>query len=195
LNLVYLSECLNLPEVADYWLQIIEMNNFQKRRFALRIIECLFNTITAKKIAILGFAFKKNTGDTRESPAILVCKYLLEEGAKLCIYDPKVPKRQIYSDLRSAERPDDEKLIEVTDSPYGATEGAHAIVFCTEWDEFTELDFKKMYEQMLKPAFVFDGRNIVNVEELQSIGFHVETIGRRTSKILKTRINRYISHD
>ncbi|CAG2182663.1 unnamed protein product, partial [Oppiella nova] len=145
--------------------------------------------------AVLGFAFKKNTGDTRESPAILVCKYLLEEGAKLCIYDPKVPKQQIYTDLRSADRLDDERLIEVVDSPYKATEGAHAMVFCTEWDEFLKLDFKRMYDQMLKPAFVFDGRKIVNVEELQSIGFHVETIGRRTSKPFKTRINRYISHD
>lgn len=95
LNLVYIAESLNLPEVASYWLQVIEMNDFQKTRFARRIIECLFNTITDKKIAILGFAFKKNTGDTRQSPAIFVCKYLLDEGAQLCIYDPKVPKHQI----------------------------------------------------------------------------------------------------
>lgn len=198
LNLVYLSECLNLPEVANYWSQIIEMNNFQKRRFALRIIECLFNTITDKKIAIFGFAFKKNTGDTRESPAILVCKHLLEEGAQLCIYDPKVPEQQIMNDLRFPDREDSErikKLIEVTDSPYEAAFKAHAIVICTEWDEFLELDYKKMYDHMLKPAFVFDGRKIVNVDELQSVGFHVETIGRRTSRPFKTRINRYISSD
>ncbi|XP_054164053.1 UDP-glucose 6-dehydrogenase-like [Oppia nitens] len=199
LNLVYLSECLNLPEVAAYWSQIIEMNDFQKRRFALRIIECLFNTVTNKKIAILGFAFKSNTGDTRESPAILVCKYLLEEGARLCIYDPKVPKQQIYSDLKVADNAENEKfknLIEVVDNPYKATDKAHAIVICTSWDEFLKLDYNKMYDQMLKPAFVFDGRKMVNIEELQSIGFHVETIGRKTSKQpFKTRITRYISSD
>ncbi|MEQ2276479.1 hypothetical protein XENORESO_021410, partial [Xenotaenia resolanae] len=99
LNLVYLCEALNLPEVASYWQQVIDMNEYQRRRFACRIIDCLFNTVTGKKIALLGFSFKKDTGDTRESSSIYISKYLMDEGAKLFIYDPKVLKEQIIHDL------------------------------------------------------------------------------------------------
>ncbi|XP_062594063.1 UDP-glucose 6-dehydrogenase-like, partial [Saccostrea cucullata] len=99
LNMVYLCECLNLPEVADYWQQVININEYQKRRFANRIIECLFNTVTNKKIAVFGFSFKKDTGDTRESAAIYICKYLMDEGANLRIYDPKVTEKKIFGEL------------------------------------------------------------------------------------------------
>ncbi|KAH7644662.1 hypothetical protein DERF_010194 [Dermatophagoides farinae] len=187
LNLVYLCEYLKLPEVADYWHQIIAMNDYQKRRFALRITECMFNTITGKRIAILGFAFKANTGDTRESPAKLVCKHLLEEGAQLAIYDPKVLKEQIYADLNISDLniPDGNKCledyVEVVESPYIASTDAHAIVICTEWNEFKELNYEKMYSLMMKPAFIFDGRNLINVRQLEMIGFHVEKIGRQSN--------------
>ncbi|RWS15147.1 hypothetical protein B4U79_12749 [Dinothrombium tinctorium] len=189
LNLVYLSESLKLPE-------IIEMNDYQKSRFAARIINCLFNTITDKKIAILGFAFKANTGDTRESPASYVCRHLLDERAKLCIYDPKVPKIQIMSDLTDYSPEDCERnrsLITIVSNAYEAAKDAHAIVVCTGWEEFKSLDYQKIYDSMLKPAFVFDGRRILNVEELQAIGFYVETIGRKTAR--PTLLNRYISSD
>jgi UDPglucose 6-dehydrogenase len=90
LNLVYLAESLHLPVVAAYWRAVVDMNDWQERRFSGHIVRSLFNTVAGKKIAILGFAFKKNTGDTREAPAIYVCRDLLEEGAHITIYDPKV---------------------------------------------------------------------------------------------------------
>eukprot|EP00092_Neocalanus_flemingeri_P032518 GFUD01035367.1.p1 GENE.GFUD01035367.1~~GFUD01035367.1.p1 ORF type:complete len:479 (+),score=140.93 GFUD01035367.1:125-1561(+) len=183
LNLVYISEMLNLPEVAEYWAQVIKLNNFQRTRFSQRIVQCLFNTITDKKICILGFAFKKNTGDTRESAAIYIANHLLEEGANLSIYDPKVRQQQMIMELEtvsSAENVDriPSSVVSCSD-PYTAAQGAHAVVVCTEWDEFLGLDYKKIYKSMSKPAFLFDGRKILNHEDLINIGFHVETIGKR----------------
>ncbi|KAL1130512.1 hypothetical protein AAG570_011758 [Ranatra chinensis] len=203
LNLVYICECLNLPEVAAYWQQVIDINEYQKSRFSAKIIESLFNTVTDKQIAILGFAFKKDTGDTRESPAIHVAKTLLDEGAKLHIYDPKVvifniscyyfnvENCQILEDLTHpyiTDEPENVKdSITIHSNAYSATSGTHAIVVCTEWDEFTALDFQKIYKNMIKPAYVFDGRMILNHEELAKIGFVVHTIGKRMSR---TGINR-----
>nr|CAG4640745.1 EOG090X03RJ [Eulimnadia texana] len=184
LNLVYISECLNLPQVAAYWQQVIDMNEYQRTRFAQLIVQRLFNTITGKNIAVLGFAFKKNTGDTRESPAIYVAKHLLDEGAHLRIYDPKVEASQIYADLTQlSDDPDSIRpLITVHEDAYTAAKGTHAIVVCTEWDEFVSLDYRRMYEDMLKPAFIFDGRKILDHSALAAIGFHVETIGKRAGK-------------
>lgn len=186
LNLVYICEKLNLPEVAQYWQKVIDMNEYQKERFSQKIIECLFNTVNDKRICILGFAFKKNTGDTRETPAIAVCKTLLEEGAKLNIYDPKVEKSQIILDLTSARVTDDpesvRKSIEIFSDPYEAIANSHAIVICTEWDEFTELDFIRIYASMMKPAYIFDGRKILKHDELQDLGFHVVTIGKKLNR-------------
>ncbi|XP_032776977.2 UDP-glucose 6-dehydrogenase isoform X1 [Daphnia magna] len=178
LNLVYISESLNLTSVAAYWQQVIDMNEYQKSRFGERIVQSMFNTITDKRIAILGFAFKKNTGDTRESPAIHVAKHLLEEGAFLHIYDPKVEKAQILLDL---DQLDEESGISIHTDPYEAAKGTHALVICTEWDQFivNTYDYQRMYDSMLKPAFVFDGRKILNHSALAKIGFHVETIGKR----------------
>lgn len=140
LNLVYICENLNLPEVAAYWQQVIDMNEYQKSRFAQKIIENLFNTVTDKRITIFGFAFKKNTGDTRETPALTVCKTLLEEGAKLNIYDPKVYPEQIIDDLTHPYVTDNpeyvRKAIEIHDNAYDAVKDTYAIVLCTEWDEF-----------------------------------------------------------
>ncbi|KAI7693607.1 UDP-glucose 6-dehydrogenase [Sarcoptes scabiei] len=190
LNLIYLSEHLNLKEVADYWYQVIAMNDFQKKRFAQRILKSMFNTLAEKRIAVFGFAFKANTGDTRQSPAKTVCEFLLEEGAFLSIYDPKVKSEQILRDLDSFSSKNDyipgenftkiKTPITVVGTAQLACQRAHAIVICTEWDEFKQLDYEELYEKMLKPAFIFDGRNIVNVEKLQKIGFFVEKIGLKT---------------
>ncbi|CAG9828584.1 unnamed protein product [Diabrotica balteata] len=182
LNLVYICECFNLPEVAAYWQQVIDMNEYQKRRFTKQIIQSNFNTLSGKKICMLGFAFKKNTADTRESPAIYVGKTLLDEGASLRIYDPKVSNEQIFKELCKPEICVDPELykknISAYDDPYEAAKECHAIIVCTEWDEFIDLDYKKIYSDMMKPAYVFDGRKILDHQELIQIGFHVRTIGR-----------------
>jgi len=188
LNLVYLCESLNLPECANYWNQVILMNDYQRRRFATRIISCLFNTVADKKLTLLGFAFKKDTGDTRESSTIYVSKYLLDEGAKLHIYDPKVNPNQIRSDLSHptiASEEAVEKCVKIHNDPYEACRDAHAIAVCTEWDEFAALDWKRIYDQMLKPAFVFDGRNVLNHSHLAALGFNVEAIGKKVSANVK----------
>lgn len=191
LNLVYLCETLNLPEVAEYWQQVININEYQKRRFANKIIESLFNTVSRKKIAILGFAFKKDTGDTRESPSIYVSKYLMDEGAYISIYDPKVEKEQIISDLSHPNISDDpdrvENLVSICKDPYEASKQAHAVVVCTEWDEFKSYDYKRIFDNMLKPAFIFDGRMILDHTNLQEIGFRVYTIGKN---IPRSTVNR-----
>ena len=174
-NLVYLCEHFGLEEVADYWEQVVYMNDYQKRRFARRIIEALFNTAADKRIAVLGFAFKKDTNDTRESAAIYVCRDLLQEQAHLAIYDPKAPAEQIHADLAPVA---DCSAIEICDDAYRAVEGAHAVAIMTEWDEFAELDFERLYDSMLKPAFIFDGRNILDLEKLREIGFRAEGIGK-----------------
>ncbi|XP_055909547.1 UDP-glucose 6-dehydrogenase [Eupeodes corollae] len=186
LNLVYICEGLNLPEVAAYWQQVINMNEYQKSRFSQKIIECLFNTVSDKRISIFGFAFKKDTGDTRETPAITVCKTLLEEGAKLDIYDPKVEPEQIIDDLTHpsvTDSPEDVKqAVQIHSDPYSAVRDTHAIVLCTEWDEFVALDYKRIYQSMMKPAYIFDGRKILDHEKLLQIGFHVQTIGKRYNR-------------
>ena len=174
-NLVYLCEHFGLEEVADYWEQVVYMNDYQKRRFARRIIEALFNTAADKRIAVLGFAFKKDTNDTRESAAIYVCRDLLQEQAHLAIYDPKAPAEQIHADLAPVA---DCGAIEICDDAYRAVKGAHAVAIMTEWDEFAELDFERLYDSMLKPAFIFDGRNILDLEKLREIGFRAEGIGK-----------------
>jgi len=175
LNLAYLCEHFGLPEVAAYWNGVIEMNDYQKHRFGRRIISTMFNTVSDKKIAVLGFAFKKDTNDTRESAAIYVCKDLIEEQANVSIYDPKVPEAQIRRDLGLAE---DATAVTICDDAYEATKNAHAVLILTEWDEFKALDFKKIYDQMNLPAFLFDGRNLLDLDALRSIGFEATGIGR-----------------
>jgi UDPglucose 6-dehydrogenase len=175
LNLVYLCEHFGLPVVAAYWNSVIEMNDYQKHRFSHRVISSMFNTVSDKKIAVLGFAFKKDTNDTRESPAIYVCQDLLEEQAHIAIYDPKVEVAQIQRDLGIDA--DNENVTYCKDA-YEATKDAHAILILTEWDEFKALDFKKIYDQMQLPAFLFDGRNLLDLEALRKIGFEASGIGK-----------------
>ncbi len=175
-NLVYLCEHFALPEVAGYWEQVVLMNDYQKQRFSKRIIEALFNTVSGKRIAILGFAFKKDTNDTRESASIYVCRQLLQEQAHLAIYDPQVPEKQIRAELAIAADAGGE--IEICSDAHEAMRGAHAVAVLTEWDEFAELDFGEVYDEMLKPAFVFDGRNILDLDKLREMGFKAEGIGK-----------------
>jgi UDPglucose 6-dehydrogenase len=184
LNLVYLSRTLNLPEVADYWQQVVTINEYQKKRFVQKIISTLFNTITHKRIAVLGFAFKKDTGDTRESAAITLIKDFLQENAHVAIYDPKVEHEQIYMDLSEPGVVDDRKKLEsqitICGSAYEAAENADAVVLVTEWDEFKadQLDYQRIYDNMHKPAFLFDGRLLLNAPEIRKIGFKVHIIGK-----------------
>ncbi len=181
LNLVYISRTYGLNEVADYWEQVIIMNDYQKRRFSEKVISSLYNTVSGKKIAILGWAFKKDTNDTRESAAIYVSDYLLNEHAQLSVYDPKVTAKQTYQDLaylgtRSNE--ENFELLKVVADPYEAVKGAHAVLIMTEWDAFKTYDWEKIYSLMKKPAFVFDGRNLLTDSELINIGFKYFALGR-----------------
>ncbi|RBA27887.1 UDP-glucose 6-dehydrogenase [Flavobacterium tibetense] len=180
LNLVYIAKTYGLNEVADYWEQVIIMNDHQKRRFAKNIISTLYNTVSGKKIAFLGWAFKKDTNDTRESAAIYVADDLLSEQANIAVFDPKVEEKQVYFDLDYLETRKSEANksgLVVVDNPYEACKNAHAIAVLTEWDEFATYDWQKIYDGMLKPAFVFDGRNLLNKAALEKIGFVYQAIG------------------
>ncbi len=180
LNLVYISRSFGLQEVADYWEQVITMNDHQKRRFAVNIVRNLYNTVSGKKIAFLGWAFKKDTNDTRESAAIYVADLLLNEQANIKVYDPKVENKQVYADLNYLEtrKPEEnEKGVSCYSDPYEACKDTHAIAVLTEWDEFRNYDWKRIYDNMLKPAKIFDGRNILDVAKLRAIGFQVKSIG------------------
>lgn len=180
LNLVYISRSFGLQEVADYWEQVIIMNDHQKRRFALNMVRELYNTVSGKKIAFLGWAFKKDTNDTRESAAIYVADELLNEQARIRVYDPKVTSAQVYGDLDylgSRKPEENQEQVKTFDDPYRACENAHAIAILTEWDEFKTYDWQRIYDHMLKPAKIFDGRNILDAEKLRAIGFKVKSIG------------------
>jgi UDPglucose 6-dehydrogenase len=176
LNLAYLCEKFGLPEVSAYWESVVKMNEWQKHRFASRVVSSLYNSVAGKRIAVLGFAFKKDTNDTRESAAIAVCRDLLDEQAQVVVYDPKVPAAEIYADLIGREKK--EPRLSVAATAYEAAAGAHALVLVTEWDEFKQLEFSKIYELMAKPAFIFDGRNILDLNKLRNLGFRTVGIGK-----------------
>ena len=184
LNLVYISQSLGLQEVADYWEQVIIMNNHQKRRFAQHIVKTLYNTVSGKKISLLGWAFKKDTNDTRESAAIYVSDYLLNEQAQIHVFDPKVNPEQVYADLEYLGTHDPafiREQVKVVSTPTEACFQAHAVAIMTEWDEFKTYNWKAIYQNMMKPAFLFDGRNILNRYEMKEIGFEVYAIGKGPS--------------
>jgi UDPglucose 6-dehydrogenase len=180
LNLVYIAKSYGLQEVADYWEQVIIMNDYQKKRFSTKITQTLYNTVADKKITFFGWAFKKDTNDTRESAAIYVADDLIEEQAKIAVYDPKVSKEKILADLdylKTRSQEENRARLGSYQNPYEACEESHAIAVLTEWDEFASYDWQKIYASMLKPAFIFDGRNILNKAELESIGFIYQAIG------------------
>jgi UDPglucose 6-dehydrogenase len=183
LNLVYLAQSLNLPEVAAYWESVVTLNEYQRHRFSEKMIRTMFDTVGGKTIAIFGFAFKKDTGDTRESSAISICAKLLEEGAVLNIYDPKVTPEMIKMELEYAISDERTRKFISThvrrcETALEATKNAHAIAILTEWDEFATTDYTPHFEQMMKPAFLFDGRLIANEAKLREIGFEVFTVGK-----------------
>jgi len=184
LNLVYLCETFGLHECAEYWHQVVKMNEYQKKRFSMKIVSSMFNTITGKKIAVFGFAFKKDTGDTRETAAAFVCRDLLEEGANVHVFDPEVARDVMFTEfaytlnVTPATFPKLETSIITSPDPYEAAKDAHAIAVLTEWDMFKTLDYQKLYDSMLKPAFIFDGRNILDHAALRTIGFEVYAIGK-----------------
>lgn len=180
LNLVYLCEHFGLPDVAAYWDQVIRLNEWQKSRFTQRIVQTLFNTVAGKRIGVFGFAFKKDTNDTRESPAITVCQDLILEQATVAVYDPKVDSESIRADLASAGLSNDaiQKHLVVCDDPYEAAENAHGLAVLTEWDCFRDLSWEKLFGKMFKPAFLFDGRNVLNHGALREIGFEVFAVGK-----------------
>jgi UDPglucose 6-dehydrogenase len=180
LNLVYIAKSYGLDKVADYWEQVVLMNDHQKNRFSDNIISTLYNTVSGKKITFLGWAFKKDTNDTRESAAITVADNLLNEHAKISVYDPKVSEEQIFSDLEylNTRDPNENRaLLKVEKDPYLAMKDAHAIAILTEWDEFKSYNWQKVYDAMLKPAFIFDGRRLLDHQMLKSIGFECYEIG------------------
>ena len=196
LNLVYICESVGLHEVARYWDSVVSMNDYQKTRFVHRVIGAMFNTIKGKRLAIYGFAFKKDTGDTRESPATDVCKGLMADGAHLCIFDPKVSEAQIRLDLATAKFEWDHPVaraqplaskenVTIAADAVEAARGAHGVCVLTEWDEFREYDYQAIYDAMLKPAFVFDGRNILDHDKLRDIGFVVYALGKPLDPFLQ----------
>ncbi len=189
LNLVYLCQFYGLHEVADYWESVVEMNNYQRERFARNMVRTMFNTVSGKRIAMLGFAFKKDTNDTRESAAIYVCRDLLQEQATVAIYDPKVDPEQIRADLAQVFRQEsgdvherDQKLIDenviICDSVMEAATQAHGVAVMTEWDEFKDIVPADLYDVVYKPAFLFDGRNLLDHQAYLDEGFEVYAIGK-----------------
>ena len=176
LNLVYLCESYGLHEVAEYWRQVVKINEYQERRFVARMLKEMFNTIAGKRIAMLGFAFKADTGDTRESPAILIARELVAEHVDLVITDPEaLPQARI--DLA-----DIQDRITFEPDPYKAAEGAHAIALVTEWSQYKKLDYRRIFDGMVQPAFLFDGRNLLDHRKLFEIGFNVYSIGKAALK-------------
>ena len=180
LNLVYLCEYYNLPEVAAYWEQVVTMNEYQQLRFVSRMVSSMFNTVAGKRIALLGVAFKANTGDTRESPALNVCRSLLEEHANVVLTDPYA-----LDNARQYDLADVADRIEFEPDVYEAAKGAHALAIMTEWDQYAKLDYERIFNSMVKPAFIFDGRNILNHRELHQMGFNVYAIGLLTVGVEK----------
>ncbi|MBO8221453.1 nucleotide sugar dehydrogenase [Prochlorococcus marinus] len=174
LNLVYLCKFYGLNEVADYWEQVVDINQWQQNRISSLVIRNLFGTLSNKKLAVYGFSFKANTNDTRESPSINVSINLLQEGAKLSFYDPKVSEKQILSEF---ENNINEKNVLVNNTALKAAEGADAIIVLTEWEEFNHLDWEDIFKIMRKPAWVFDTRVFLDKQYLKNIGFKVWSLG------------------
>ena len=179
MNLVYISNYFGLDEVAEYWEQVIKINFWQKRRISKLIVDKLFGTVSLKKIVILGFAFKSNTNDVRESPAISIVKDLIENGAELIIHDPKVKPFQIENEINTKENQTQENIGHWTfsDDIYQSMENADAVVIITEWDEYKLLDWRKIGNLMRNPSWLFDCRAITKSKELEDTGINYWSVG------------------
>jgi UDPglucose 6-dehydrogenase len=172
LNLAYLCDFYGLKEVSEYWHSVVRLNEWQEKRLVRRMLEFLFNTLSDRRIAVLGYAFKADTGDTRETPAEVVVRELLQEHARVVIHDPEaLPNAAI--DLEDVK-----DVVELQEDVYAACAGAHAIVLCTEWKQYRTLDWQRIHESMRKPAFVFDGRNVLDHAALFELGFNVVPVGK-----------------
>ncbi len=171
LNLVYLCESFGLHTAAEYWMGVIKVNEHQHERIVNRLFTAMFNTLAGKKIAIFGFAFKANTGDTRETPAGSIARLLAAEHVRLAITDPKAIEngKRDLADLPG---------IEWVEDPYGAAAGADAVLLLTDWREYAALDWKRIYGSMRKPALVFDTRDCLDGAALGAIGFRVLAVGK-----------------
>ncbi len=181
LNLVYIAKSLDLDEVSEYWNQVIKINDYQKERFAKNIMKSLFGTVSSKKITLLGWAFKKNTNDTRESAAIYIADLLIENGAEIYVYDPKVSEQRMLADLdylNSRSSQENNRALTCVENPYEACKDSHAIAIITEWDEFKSYDWESIFKSVVKPAKIFDGRNILDAQYLKELGFDVYSIGK-----------------
>lgn len=174
LDLVYLCEYYKMPEVANYWRSVIEINELQKKLFFENILHTMYDSLKDRHITIFGYSFKKNSGDIRETPAVTICKYLLCEGAILHIYDPKVPKDKIYNDLCTQQNV---KQLIIENDPYTACDKTEAIAIITGWDLFNTLSYERIYENMEHPACIFDGCNILDRNKMKQIGFVMYSIG------------------
>jgi UDPglucose 6-dehydrogenase len=172
LNLVYICEHYGLNEAARYWQSVIDINEYQKSHFIMTMLSAMFNTLSGKRICLFGFAFKADTGDTRESPAIHIAMRLIAEQADLVITDPKA-LANAKADLEGVEG-----KVQFVEDPYEAATGSHAIAILTEWRQYRELDYERIYRSMAKPAFIFDGRNVVDHQKLYQLGFNVYPIGK-----------------
>ncbi|GIT04401.1 MAG: UDP-glucose 6-dehydrogenase [Deltaproteobacteria bacterium] len=176
LHLSYLCEYYGLPEVADYWSSVVRINEWQTDRFFQNILHELFNTLAGKTITMLGFAFKQNTGDTRDSPAIPLCEKLVGENARVRIHDPKALENARI-ELKNLKGD-----VSFVEDVYEAADGAHALALVTQWDEYRELDYEKIHQTMAEPAFIFDGRNHLDHDKLYKIGFNVFPLGKSPLK-------------
>lgn len=182
-NLVYICRRHGLEEVAQYWEGVLSINSYQTKRFVHEMVMRMFQNVTNKRIAVMGFAFKADTGDCRETPAAYVTKYLMDECADIHVYDPKAHEEEMIGEMDRIFGHEGinayiNKYFHKETDPYEACKGAHAIAIMTEWEEFKTYDYKKMYDTMVKPAFIFDGRGILDIDTLKKIGFEVYAIGR-----------------
>ena len=179
LNLVYIARSSGLTKVADYWEQILLINKHQRDRFSNKIVECVKNNDLHQNILLLGWAFKKDTNDSRESAAIYVADNLINNNIRIDIYDPKVNKDQVDFDLSYLNENYNKSLVKFIDDPLLSISDYNLVAIVTEWDEFKEYDWQYIYSKIKKPAFIFDGRNILNVEKIKKIGFNYTGIGRK----------------
>jgi UDPglucose 6-dehydrogenase len=183
-SLIYLCESYGLDECAQYWRSVVHVNNFQKKRFSSKVVHKMFSTVTGKKLAMLGYAFKKDTGDVRETPSMFVLHDLLQEEAQVHVYDPRVKRGDMLREfdvtcgVNYDTTPQLDRLVVTALDPYAACEGAHAVLLMTDWDEFHNLDYQRIVDNMAKPAFLFDGRNMLDHDALRKIGFEVHGIGK-----------------
>ena len=182
LNLVYLCRHFGLPEVADYWESVVALNTWQQHRIARLVVQKLFGTVTGKRLAILGFAFKADTNDTREAPAIRICGDLLEEGAQLAIHDPKVDPAQIARDLKQEAAPAADALSgtgswALAASLEEAVTGADAVLILTEWRQYSDLNWADLAARMRRPAWVFDARAVSDPHQVRAAGLSFWRVG------------------